>query len=195
MGMETLVGACIGIGLAAACGMRVFIPLLVLGLASRAGLVTLSDSTQWLASTPALWTLGVACLVEVIAYWLPSIDHALDVIAAPAALAAGTLAAASQFGEFTPALSWGLGAIAGGGVAGLSAATSVSARGVGTATTAGLVNPLISGVQSAVSVVVSVLAVVVPVMLAAAGVILLAAMVVLVRRVRRSDAHGIVATG
>ncbi|MEY3230641.1 MAG: hypothetical protein RL689_730, partial [Planctomycetota bacterium] len=34
--METLVGACIGIGLAAACGMRVFIPLLVLGLASRA---------------------------------------------------------------------------------------------------------------------------------------------------------------
>ncbi|MEI7658831.1 MAG: DUF4126 domain-containing protein [Phycisphaerae bacterium] len=194
--METLVGACIGIGLAAACGMRVFIPLLVLGLASRAGLVTLSASTQWLASTPALWTLGVACLVEVIAYWLPSIDHALDVIAAPAALAAGTLAAASQFGEFTPALSWGLGAIAGGGVAGLSAATNISTRGVGTLTTAGLVNPLISAIQSAVSVALSVLAVVVPVAMVVVLVIVLATVLVLLRRRwRRSDGAGIMAAG
>jgi hypothetical protein len=194
--METLVGACIGIGLAAACGMRVFIPLLVLGLASRAGLVTLSDSTAWLASTPALCTLGVACLVEVAAYWLPSIDHALDVVAAPAALAAGTLAAASQFGEFTPALSWGLGAIAGGGVAGLSTATSVSTRGVGTVGTAGLVNPLISAVQSALSAVVSVLAVVVPVALAAVLMVVAVTAIVLLRRWRRrADVGGVVAAG
>ena len=193
--METIIGACIGIGLAAACGMRVFIPLLVLGLASKAGFVTLSESTAWLASTPALWTLGVACLVEVAAYWVPSIDHALDVVAAPAALAAGTLVAASQFGEFTPALSWGLGAIAGGGVAGLSTATSVSARGVGTVSTAGLVNPLISSVQSALSAVVSVLAVVVP--LALAGVLLVAVVAIAVawrRRGRRSEGRGVVAT-
>lgn len=193
--METIIGACIGIGLAAACGMRVFIPLLVLGLASKAGFVTLSESTAWLASTPALWTLGVACLVEVAAYWVPSIDHALDVVAAPAALAAGTLVAASQFGEFTPALSWGLGAIAGGGVAGLSTATSVSARGVGTVSTAGLVNPLISSVQSALSAVVSVLAVVVPLALAGVLLVVLAALVVAWRRRgRRSEGRGVVAT-
>lgn len=193
--METIIGACIGIGLAAACGMRVFIPLLVLGLASKAGFVTLSESTAWLASTPALWTLGVACLVEVAAYWVPSIDHALDVVAAPAALAAGTLVAASQFGEFTPALSWGLGAIAGGGVAGLSTATSVSARGVGTVSTAGLVNPLISSVQSALSAVVSVLAVVVPLALAGVLLVVLAAFVVAWRRRgRRSEGRGVVAT-
>ena len=194
-GMETLVGACIGIGLAAACGMRVFIPLLVLGLASRVGVVSLSESTAWLASTPALCTLGVACLVEVAAYWLPSIDHALDVMAAPAALAAGTLVAASQFGEFTPALSWGLGAIAGGGAAGLSTATSVSTRGVGTLSTAGVVNPLISAVQTALSAVVSVLAVVVPVALAAVLVLVTAGGVMLMRRRwRTSVSRGAVAT-
>jgi hypothetical protein len=117
-------------------------------------------------------------------------------VAAPAALAAGTLAAASQFGEFTPALSWGLGAIAGGGVAGLSTATSVSTRGVGTVGTAGLVNPLISSVQSALSAVVSVLAVVVPVALAAVLMMVAVTAVLVLRRWRRrSEADGMVATG
>ncbi len=194
--METLVGACIGIGLAAACGMRVFIPLLVLGVASRVGVVTLSESTAWLASTPALCTLGVACLVEVAAYWLPSIDHALDLLAAPAALIAGTLVAASQFGEFTPSLAWGLGAIAGGGAAGLSTVTNVSTRGVGTVSTAGLVNPLISAVQTVVSAAVSVLAVLVPVALAAVLLLLATIAAILIRRRRRTgDAGGAIAIG
>jgi hypothetical protein len=67
---------------------------------------------------------------------------------------------------------------------------------VGTVSTAGLVNPLISSVQSALSAVVSVLAVVVPVALGAVLLVAAAMAVFLLRRRwRRSDAHGVVAAG
>jgi hypothetical protein len=160
--METLMGVGMGIGLAAACGFRVFVPLLVLAVASRAGMAHLSEHTQWLGSTPALIALSVACLVEVVAYWVPSVDHALDVVAAPAALVAGTLAAASQFGDFGPALSWGLAAIAGGSAAGASTALNIFTRGLGTITTGGVFNPIISAAQGITGTVLSVLSVLVP---------------------------------
>ncbi|MCX5691112.1 MAG: DUF4126 domain-containing protein [Planctomycetota bacterium] len=160
--METLMGVGMGIGLAAACGFRVFVPLLVLAVASRAGLAHLSDHTQWLGSTPALVALTVACLVEVVAYWMPSVDHALDVIAAPTALVAGTLAAASQFGDFGPVLSWGFAAIAGGSAAGASTALNIFTRGIGTITTGGVFNPIISAAQGITGTALSILSILVP---------------------------------
>jgi hypothetical protein len=160
--METLMGVGMGIGLAAACGFRVFVPLLVLAAASRAGLAHLSEHTQWLGSTPALVALCVACLVELVAYWIPSVDHALDVIAAPTALVAGTLAAASQFGDFGPVLSWGLAAIAGGSAAGASTALNIFTRGVGTITTGGVFNPLISAAQGVTGTVLSIVSIILP---------------------------------
>ena len=156
-------GVCMGVGLAAACGFRVFVPLLVLAIASRAGMANLSDQMQWLGSTPALIALAVACAVEVAAYWVPSIDHVLDLIAAPTALLAGTLAAASQFGDFGPALSWGLAAIAGGAAAGASTALNISTRSIATITTGGIFNPLISAAQGVAGTVLSIMSIVVPI--------------------------------
>ena len=54
----------LGIGLAAATGFRVFVPLLVAGLAARIGVIPLADSFQWLQSTPALIALGTAATLE-----------------------------------------------------------------------------------------------------------------------------------
>ena len=36
--METILGLCLGIGLSAACGFRVFVPLLVMSVAALLGL-------------------------------------------------------------------------------------------------------------------------------------------------------------
>lgn len=169
--METLLALCVGTGLAAACGFRVFVPLLVLGLGARVGLVSLNDHVAFLASFPALVALGTASVLEVLAYWIPWVDHALDAAASPMAVVGGTLVAASQLGDMGPFLTWGSALVAGGGTAAASQAMNVSVRGVSTVTTAGVLNPIISAVQSACAAILSVLAVVVPVV---AGVVVLA---------------------
>jgi len=116
----------------------------------------------WLGSTPVIIGLSSACLFEIIAYKIPWIDHALDTIASPAAVVAGTLAAASQLGDLGPAMTWSTAAIAGGGAAAASQTMNVSARGVSTITTGGIFNPFISVVQTITSVVLSWLAIVLP---------------------------------
>ncbi|MBS0196271.1 MAG: DUF4126 domain-containing protein [Planctomycetes bacterium] len=161
--MDTLLGLCVGIGLAAACGFRVFVPLMVLAIGARAGAVHLSDQMAFLASTPSLIALGTASVLETGAYWVPWIDHALDVVATPAAVVAGTLATASQLGDMGPLLTWGGALVAGGGAAAASQTLNVSARGVSTVTTAGVFNPIVSAVQSACSAILAVLAVLIPV--------------------------------
>jgi|GEM_PF-1570126 len=61
---HSLIGVALGIGLAAATGFRIFIPLLVAGLAARLDVLPLGDSFQWLQSTPALVMLGTAAIAE-----------------------------------------------------------------------------------------------------------------------------------
>ena len=93
---ESLLGIALGVGLAAATGLRVFVPLLVAGIAARADWISLSDSFAWLQSTPALVTLGTAAIVEALAYLIPGLDHILDLIAGPAAVAAGIVVSAGE---------------------------------------------------------------------------------------------------
>ena len=90
--IEQILSVCLGVGLGAACGFRVFVPLLLINLAARTGYLTLSGNFEWLAGNPALITLLVASLLEVIAYYVPWLDNVLDVIAGPAAAIAGTVA-------------------------------------------------------------------------------------------------------
>ena len=68
MSLESFVAIAIGIGLAAASGLRVFVPLLVAGLAARADVLPLSDGFQWLATTQALVALATASVLEIAAY-------------------------------------------------------------------------------------------------------------------------------
>jgi hypothetical protein len=69
-----------GVAVAAACGLRAFLPLLLLGLAARAGLIALRANAVWLASDLALLSLAIATVVEVAADKIPVVDHALDAI-------------------------------------------------------------------------------------------------------------------
>ncbi|MCU0760140.1 MAG: DUF4126 domain-containing protein [Steroidobacteraceae bacterium] len=142
--LEILTSVALGIGLAAAVGLRVFLPLLVLAIAGWAGVVPLSESFRWLATLPAVAMLGVAAAVEIAAYYVPGVDNLLDTLATPAALVAGTVAAAAVMTELPPIVKWTTAVIAGGGAAGLTQGVTALVRAKSTATTGGLGNPLIA---------------------------------------------------
>jgi uncharacterized protein DUF4126 len=160
--MANLLSVFVGIGLAAACGFRVFVPLLVLSLAARSGEMTLAHGFAWIGSQPALIAFAVATLVEIAAYYIPWVDHLLDTVATPTAVVAGILVTASSLGHFSPFLQWSLALLAGGGTAALFQGLTATARGLSTLTTGGLGNPVVSTVEAGGSALLSVLAVTVP---------------------------------
>lgn len=136
-----LLSIAIGLGLAAACGFRVFVPLLIAGLAAQGGRLPLAPGFDWLASTPALIALGTATVLEIGAYYFPWLDHILDLVATPAAVIAGMLAAGSVITDLPPLLKWSVVLIGGGGMAGLVQAATVFLRLKSTAVTGGAANP------------------------------------------------------
>jgi hypothetical protein len=142
--MDEAVSVLVGIGVAAACGFRVFIPLLALGIAGYSGVVPLSENFSVLGTMPALIALGTAAALEVGAYYIPWLDHALDVAAGPAAMLAGVVASAAVMADLPPVLKWGVALIGGGGAAGLLQGATSLLRMKSTATTGGLANPVVA---------------------------------------------------
>jgi hypothetical protein len=176
--METLLSICVGIGLSAACGFRVFAPLLVMSIAAHSGHLALGPGFEWISSYPALIAFSVATCVEIAGYYIPWVDHLLDALATPAAIIAGTLVTASAVTDLSPFLKWTLAVIAGGGAAGLVQSATVVTRGASTVTTGGLANPLVSTLELVGAVLTSVLAIVVPVL----TVVLVAALLLVLGR-------------
>ena len=162
MEIQLLTGLCIGIGLSAACGFRVFVPMLGVSLAHRAGHMELGSGFEWLGSDLALIALLLATIVEVAAYFVPWIDNLLDTIAMPASIVAGTMMTGAMTGEMSPLLKWSLALIAGGGAAGAVQTVTTIVRGTSSATTGGLGNPLVSTGELAGSAGITALAVFIP---------------------------------
>ena len=161
--METALGIALGLGLSAACGFRVFVPLLVLGVASFTGTVTLGSGFEWLSSPPALIALGLATALEIAAYYVPWLDNVLDTIASPAAVMAGAVAAVAVQSDIDPLLHWSVVAIAGGGAASLVQVSTVALRGASTALTGGLANVFLSTGEWFGALAVAIMAIVAPV--------------------------------
>jgi len=164
MWFETLVGIIVGIGLSAACGFRVFVPLLVMNLASLTGHLQLSPGFQWIGSDVATIVFGTATALEILAYYIPWFDHLLDLIASPAAIIAGTIATASMVMELSPLFKWALAIIAGGGAAAFIQGATVTFRTKSTAITGGAANPLISTAEAFGSIATSLLAIILPIL-------------------------------
>jgi hypothetical protein len=160
--LSPLLSIALGIGLAAATGFRVFLPLLVAAIAARSGFVPLSDGFSWLASTPALMTLGTAAIFETLAYYIPGVDHALDVLASPATVVAGIVASASVMADVPPAIMWPVAVIAGGGIAGLTKGSTALLRAKTGLATGGLANPVVSTVETVGATGLSILAIALP---------------------------------
>ncbi|MGQ9838284.1 MAG: DUF4126 domain-containing protein [Cyanobacteriota bacterium] len=163
--MESLLTIFLGLGLSAACGFRIFVPLLVMSIAAQSGYLELADDLQWIASDVALMVFAVATFFEVSAYYVPWVDNLLDMVATPVAVVAGILvmsAAIGDIGEVSPVLSWALAAILGGGSAGITQGTTKVLRLVSTTTTAGLGNPLLATTENITSLALAVVAVLSP---------------------------------
>lgn len=162
--METVLCIALGIGLSAACGFRVFVPLLIISAANYTGHISLSPGFEWIGTLPALIAFGTATVLEILAYYIPWLDQLLDAIATPAAIVAGIIASASVFTEISPLLRWVLALIGGGGIAGLVQGATTLTRLKSTTLTGGLANPVVSTAELMGSVGISVLALLVPVL-------------------------------
>jgi hypothetical protein len=181
--MDILLSICLGIGLSAACGFRIFVPLLVVSLASMTGHLHLASGFEWMSSTPAVIAFAVATALEVAGYYIPWVDHALDTIATPVAMVAGMVVMASLVTDMSPFLRWTLAVVAGGAAAGLVQGATVTTRGASLVTTGGFGNPVVATIELAGSVLTSVLALLVPAIIA---LLVLVLAVVVGRRLFRS---------
>ena len=152
MSLEWIMSACIGVGLAACCGFRVFVPLLIASVATKLGIVGTMTGFEWLGGWPALLGLTVATVFEVGAYYIPWLDNLLDTIATPASIIAGTLLSTSFLHIDNPVLHWGLGLMLGGSSAGIIQAGTSLLRLGSTATTGGVANPVVATGENVASV-------------------------------------------
>ena len=159
---DMVVSVALGVGLAAAVGFRVFLPLLVMGGAAYTGHLTLSDGLQWLATPTALAMLTVAAIAEILAYYVPGVDNLLDAIATPTALVAGTIAAAAVMTDLPPIVKWTTAVIAGGGAAGVTQSVTSLLRAKSTVFTGGLGNAAVSTSEAGGALLVSLLALLAP---------------------------------
>jgi len=164
--VDTVLSVLISLGLAAACGFRVFVPLLVMSLASRAevGHLVLGDHFAWIGSTPALIAFSVATVLEIAGYYIPWVDNLLDTVATPTAIVAGILVTASAMGDTSPFLKWTLAVLAGGGTTAVFQGITSVARHVSSFTTGGLGNPVLATAEAGGSALLSVLAITLPVL-------------------------------
>ena len=175
-----------GLGLSAACGFRVFVPLLVLSIAALSGHAHLGSGFAWIGTYPALIAFAAATLLEVAGYYIPVVDNFLDSVTTPAAIIAGTIVTASFAFDLSPLLKWSLAIIGGGGLAGAVQAATVATRAVSTGGTGGLANPLVSTTELGASVVTSILSVLFPIL---AVLVIGTALFLVVRWVVRKRRH------
>jgi hypothetical protein len=180
--MDTTLAIALGICLAASCGFRIFAPLLVTSVAASAGYVNVSESFNWLGSWPALIAFAVATVIEIGAFYIPWLDHVLDVIASPIAMIAGAILFAAVAFELDPFVKWALAIVAGGGSAAVVQGGTMVARGGSTVTTGGLANFIVSTFENIAAIVFPTLSLILPLLTFAALVVLILAMYLAGRR-------------
>jgi len=105
MSAETLTAIAVALGAGWASGLNAYAAVLVLGLAQRLGLVTLSHDLQVLESP---WVLGVAAILfalNFLADKIPYIDSINDVLQTFVRIPAGVLLAYGAAGGLSPEIS------------------------------------------------------------------------------------------
>jgi type II secretory pathway component PulF len=179
--MEIVLQILVGVGLAATCGFRVFVPLFVMGIAGMGGYLQLAPGFTWISSPAAVIVFGIATIIEIAAYFIPYVDNLLDSISIPASIIAGIVVAASVITDINPLLRWTLVIIAGGGIAAVTSLISNGAHGVSTVASGGTANPALSGAESVLSVISAVVSIAVPILV----IVLLAVLVIIAFRLMR----------
>ena len=167
----------LGLGLAASSGLRAFLPLLMLSMAAHWNVfnIELTGPFAWLGSPLALSALGIATIIEIAGDKIPLVDHALDSFGTVIRPLAGTLAAAAVLNNHDPVTAALLGLVIGAPIALGIHGAKAGTRGVSSATTLGVANPIVSIVEDVTAFLVSLLALLapllVPLMLICVGIV------------------------
>lgn len=180
-----ILSAFMGIGLAAATGFRVFLPMFAVSLASFMGWIPVNENFAWLSGLPVLITTAIATVVEILAYYIPFVDHILDTMSVPMATIAGSIMFASQFADVGTFPQWALALIAGGGTAAAISSGFAGTRAASTATTGGFGNSVVATTETAGAGVMSFLAMAAPVIAFIVTILLIIAVIVLGRKLWR----------
>lgn len=162
MDLHLLESISVGLGLGIAAGFRVVVPFWVLSIAAVFAHLPLSDNMAWLDSETAFVGLTIALVVELLAYTIPWLDNAVDIVALPVAAAAGTLLMALAADQLDPFAKWSLAIVAGGGAAATAKGLNGFTRLLSTATTGGLTNLLVAIAEFVGAIALSLLALTAP---------------------------------
>jgi len=161
--MELLISLFIGIGLSATSGFRLFVPFLIVSIASLTGYLELSSGFDWIGSYEALTAFAIAAAIEILAYFFPIVDNFISVLSAPLAVIAGTIITASVLVDIDPMLTWSLAVIGGGGASLAGKTTSTLVHTGSTTVSGGTANPLISFIETIFSFLMAILSIIIPV--------------------------------
>jgi hypothetical protein len=158
-------------GLAGASGLNASLPLLIVSLVARAGLIHLSSPFDALESDVAFYGILALAVVEFVMDKVPAVDSAGHFVMAPVAAASGAIVFASQtgaVGHVDPGLVVVVSLLAGAGTAGAVHLTRAVARPVANVVLMGPVVSVLEDTSSAVMSLTALLApLLVPVMLGA----------------------------
>jgi hypothetical protein len=186
--MVILFSIFLGTTLAAAAGLRAFLPLFLLGVLERAHLLapfSLGENFQWLTSDAAILTLGIATALEVIADKIPAVDSVLDSVMTFVRPGAGAVSAFAILSSQDPVLAYVGGIVLAGGAT-LPVALGKSTLRLGShLTTAGAGSPVLSVAEDATSVGAITLSVLVPILAVVFGVVSLLFVFWIALRVRK----------
>ncbi len=145
-------------GLAGAAGLNAFIPLLIVAVLGKVGVLQLSQPFDVLTSWPAIGALVVLLAIEVVVDKVPGADHINDVVQTFVRPAAGAVLFAANTGVVSgmdPTI-----ALVAGLVLALSVhATKAAARPVVNGATMGIGAPFISTAEDILSAITSVIAI------------------------------------
>lgn len=171
--MEIILSVLLGISLSAACGYRVFVPLLIISIASLSGHLTLFSAFSWIGTYPTLIVFIVATIVEIVAFYIPWVDNILEVAAIPIAIVAGIVVTASCISGMSPLLRWSTAIIAGGGSAAVIQSLMILLRGGSSVLTGQVANPIVTTFENVSSFVFSILGVILPLIIGVISIIMI----------------------
>lgn len=160
--VELVVGVCAGISLSAACGFRVFLPLLAVSIAAHFFGFKVNADFAWIGSWASIVSLATATIVEIVAYYLPFVDNLLDLINVPLAFVAGAVVMSGVLPDVHPYLKWSIAGLLGSSAAGLTQLVTMIIRGASTATTAGAGNNVVALLENVCAVIFSIGAILFP---------------------------------
>ena len=187
--MTALLAIAAGIVLAASAGLRAFVPLFAVGVASRTLGWDLASGMDWLASNTALTVFGIASALEVAADKIPVVDHALDAIHTIIGPIAGALAGLSVWLHFPPMVAAVLALVVGAPLAGGVHLVAATTRVKSTAVSGGAFNPVASTAEDGVTLAAIAVAIFAPLLALAVSVLLIVLLArFITKRSRRSPA-------